>query len=253
MMRRIISVLILIAAAMLTSLPASAQDIRLGILGGANPKEGAEVSTAELTTLLKDGAAVLDVRSAKECAISHIYGSRCMPGVLRSDGTYGNDIDQIVQTYPDRSTPLVLYCNGPYCGKSRRTAQALAEKGYTNVRRYQLGLPVWRALGNTVQTDLVGLAYILKDDRTAVFVDTRAPEKFKADSIPGAVNVRPGEAKVANEDGRLPHTDKGTRIVIFGDSVEEARSVAVEVAQNAYWNSSYFGGIYEDIRRARLW
>lgn len=253
MIHSMISGLLLITAAMLTNLPASAQDIRLGILGGAKPVEGAEVSTVELTTLLKNGAAVLDVRSAKECAIAHIFGSRCMPGVLRSDGTYGDDIAQIVQTYPDRSTPLTLYCNGPYCGKSKRTAQALAEKGYTNVRRYQLGLPVWRALGNTVQTDVAGLAYILKDDRTAVFVDTRGPEKFKADSIPGAVNVRPGEAKVANEDGRLPHTDKGTRVVIFGDSVEQARTVAVEVAQNAYWNSSYFGGTYEDIRRARLW
>ena len=222
-------------------------------MGGSKPDEGAEVSTAELMALLKGGAAVLDVRSAKECAIAHIFGSRCMPGVLRSDGTYGNDIDQIVQTYPDRSTPLVLYCNGPYCGKSKRTVQPLAEKGYTNVRRYQLGLPVWRALGNTVQTELAGLAYILKDDRTAVFIDTRGSEKFKADTLPGAVNVRLGEAKVANEDGRLPHTDKGTRIVIFGDDVAQAHAVAVEVAQNAFWNSSYFGGTYEDIRRARLW
>ena len=254
MVHSMVSGLLLFTAAMLSNLTASAQDIRLGIVGGAKPDEGAEVSTAELTTLLKNGTAiVLDVRSEKECAIAHIFGSRCMPGVLRSDGTYGNDIDQIVQTYPDRSTPLVLYCNGPYCGKSKRTALALAEKGYTNVRRYQLGLPVWRALGNTVQTDLAGLTYILKDDRTAVFVDTRDPEKFKADSIPGAVNVRLGEGKVANEDGRLPFTDKGTRIVIFGDNAEQARTVAVEVAENAYWNSSYFGGTYEDIRRAGPW
>ncbi len=245
--------LLLVTAAMLTSLPASAQDIRLGLLGGAKPVEGAEVSTAEVMTLLKNGAAVLDVRSAKECAIAQIPGSVCMPGVVRSDGTYGDDVAQILQTYPDRSTPLVFYCNGPYCGKSKRTAQTLIEKGYTNVRRYQLGLPVWRALGNTVQTDLVGLAYILKDDRTAVFVDARAKAKFNAGTIPRAVNVQAGEAKVANEDGRLPHTDKGTRVVIFGDSFEQARTVAVEVAQNAYWNSSYFGGTYEDIRRARLW
>jgi hypothetical protein len=72
------------------------------------------------------------------------------------------------------------------------------EKGYANVRRYQLGLPVWRALGNTVQTDLEGLAYILKDDRTAVFVDASSPEIFKADTLPGSVNVRKGEAKAAN-------------------------------------------------------
>ena len=40
---------------------------------------------------------------------------------------------------------------------------------------------------------------------------------------------------------------------IFGDSVEQARTVAVEVAQNAFWNSGYFGATYEDIRRARHW
>jgi rhodanese-related sulfurtransferase len=176
-----------------------------------------------------------------------------MPGVLRSDGSYGDHIEQITLSYPDRTTLIILYCNGPYCGKSKRTAQSLAEKGYTNVRGYHLGLPVWRALGNTVQTDLAGLAYILTDDRTAVFVDARTADKFKAETIPGAVNVRLGETKVANEDGRLPNTDKGTRVVVFGDSGESARSVATEVAEAAYWNSSYFGGPYEDIRRARLW
>jgi hypothetical protein len=76
---------------------------------------------------------------------------------------------------------------------------------------------------------------------------------FRAGSIPGAVNIRRGEAKVANEDGRLPHADKGTRIVVFSDDTGEASAVATEVAQNAYWNSSYFGGTYEDIRDAGLW
>ncbi len=33
----------------------------------------------------------------------------------------------------------------------------LVVAGYINVRRYQLGMLVWRALGNTVQTDLAGL------------------------------------------------------------------------------------------------
>ena len=248
-----LSGILLAASAMLTISLASADDIRSGTWGDAKANEGPDISTSEMVQALKSGAAVLDVRSIKECAIAHIPGSVCMPGVVRSDGTYGDHIEQIILSYPDRATPIVLYCNGPYCGKSKRTAQSLAEKGYTNVRRYQLGLPVWRALGNTVQTDLAGLAYILKDDRTAVFVDARAPEKFKAETIPGAVNVRPGETKVANEDGRLPHTDKGTRIIIFGDSAEAARAVATEVAEAAYWNSSYFGGTYEDIRRARLW
>jgi hypothetical protein len=29
---------------------------------------------------------------------------------------------------------------GPFCGKSKRLAEELLEAGYTNVRRYQLGM-----------------------------------------------------------------------------------------------------------------
>ena len=237
----------------LLAAPASASEIKSATWGQAKPSEGAEVSTAELQKLLETDAVVLDVRSVKECALAHIPGSICMPGVLRSDGTYGDNIEQITKLYPDRKTLIVLYCNGPFCGKSKRTAAPLIEQGYTDVRRYQLGLPVWRALGNTVQTDLDGVAYILKDDRTAVFVDARSPAKFKAGTVPNAVNVGKGEAKKANEDGRLPNFDKGTRVVIFGESSEQAREVADEIAQNAYWNSSYFGGTFEDIKGAQLW
>jgi rhodanese-related sulfurtransferase len=251
-MRKHAASLLLVLSLPLAS-AAAADDIHRAVWSSGEPQDGAEVSTEELLSILEHGGAVLDVRSVKECAIAHIPGSRCMPGVVRSDGSYGDNIEQIIQAYPDRATPLVVYCNGPYCGKSRRTARSLAEKGYTNVRRYQLGIPVWRALGQMVQTDLEGLAYILKNDRTAVFVDARGSDKFKVDSIPGAVNIRRGEAKIANEDGRLPHTDKGTRIVVFSDDAGEARAVATEVAQNAYWNSSYFGGAYEEIRRAGVW
>jgi hypothetical protein len=111
--------------------------------------------------------------------------------------------------YPDTAAQLVLYCNGPYCGKSRRLSAELVKRGYTCVRRYQLGMPVWRALGNTVQTDIVGIRYILKGDRTAVMVDARSPEEFRKGSLPGAVNVGLGEAEAANEDGRLPRATRG--------------------------------------------
>jgi len=77
--------------------------------------------------------------------------------------------------------------------------------------RYQLGLPVWRALGNTVQTDFDGFAYIFNRDDTAVFVDARTPQDFLADTVACAVNTQPGEATAANDDGRLPLWDKRAR------------------------------------------
>jgi rhodanese-related sulfurtransferase len=212
--------------------------IAQAILGEANPVTP-EVSTDELKRILADASAqVLDVRSAQEHAIAHIPGSR---------NFYEKEVEQIIAAYPDPGTPLVLYCNGPYCGKSKRLSEELVKRGYTGIRRYQLGLPVWRALGNTVQTDLAGFRYILAGDRTAVYVDARTKEAFARGSLPRAVNIRKGEAEAANEDGRLPHKDKGTRVIVFGESDAEARAVAEEIARKAYWNSSYFGGSYRDL------
>jgi rhodanese-related sulfurtransferase len=80
-----------------------------------------------------------------------------------------------------------------------------------------------------------------------VYVDARSSEAFARGSLPRAVNIRKGEAETANEDGRLPHKDKGTRVIVFGETAEEARAVAQEIAHKAYWNSSYFGGTYRDL------
>ena len=198
-----------------------------------------EITTEALQRILAEGRVpVLDTRSAQEFAIAHIPGSRNL---------YEKELDHIIAAYPDPATQLVLYCNGPYCGKSRRLSAELVKRGYTGVRRYQLGMPVWRALGNTVQTDIAGFRYIYERDKTAVLVDARSPDAFRKGSLPGAVNVGPGEAEAANEDGRLPKGDKGTRVLVFADTPEQARAVATEVAHKAYWNSSYFGGTFRDL------
>lgn len=126
--------------------------------------------------------------------------------------------------------------------KSKGVSEKLLKLGYTNVKRYQLGLPVWRALGNTAETNLDGFRYVFKNDKTAVFVDARSPEEFKSGTVPGAVNVRRGL-----------HTDQGTRVIVFGRNAVEARTVAEEIAKTAYWNSSYFTGTFEELKRAGLW
>lgn len=205
----------------------------------------AEVSTEELKKILANKTEpVLDVRSATEYAIAHIPGSI---------NVYEREIEHVVQLLPDKTARFVLYCNGPFCAKSKRLSEQLVKLGYKNVRRYQLGLPVWRALGNTAQTDLEGFRYVMAKDKTAVFVDARSLHEFQKDTIPGASNLHVGEAEKANEDGRLPYRDKGTRVIVFANSLEEARAVAEEIARKAYWNSSYFGGSFENLKRAHLW
>jgi rhodanese-related sulfurtransferase len=198
-----------------------------------------EITTEELLAILATHSEpVFDVRTAKEYAIAHIPGTT---------NVYEKEVERITELYPDRSTRMTLYCNGPSCGKSKRTSEQLVAFGYTNVRRYQLGLPVWRALSQTVQTDMAGFASIFSGDRTAVFVDARTPAEFATATVPGAVSIRAGEATTANDDGRLPFQDKGTRIVVFGETAEQARVVAAEIAKKAYWNSSYLGGTVADL------
>lgn len=198
-----------------------------------------EISTETLLSILATKSEpVFDVRTAKEYAIAHI------PGTIN---IYEKEVDQIALLYPNLDQPMILYCNGPSCGKSKRTSEQLVAMGYTHVRRYQLGMPVWRALSQTVQTDMVGFDYIFKGDKTAVFVDARTPAEFTTGTVPGAVNVQKGEATAANDDGRLPFTDKGTRVVVIGNTAEQSRVVAAEIAKKAYWNSSYFGGEFADL------
>ena len=213
----------------------------LGEAGQQTP----EVTTEEVQRILAiKSEPLLDVRSAQEYAIAHIPGSINL---------YEKEVERITQAYPDKTARMVLYCNGPFCGKSKRLSEQLVKLGYTNVRRYQLGLPVWRALGHTVQTDLEGFKYVFKADKTAVYVDARSPSEVAKASVPGAVNIQAGEAEKANEDGRLPHKDKGTRVIVFADTAEEARRVAEEIARKAYWNSSYFGGTFAELKSEKLW
>jgi len=230
--------------------PATPNIFQASLLEPSQP--GKELSTERLQQILASGSMpVFDVRFELEYAISHIPGAINIPPV--NNNSVEREVSQISGLFPNNPhAEFVLTCNGPFCGKSKRVAAALASAGYDNFYRYQLGLPVWRSLGNTVETDLDGFAYIFKRDATAVFVDARSPQDFRTDTVACAVNIQPGEATAANDDGRLPLWDKGARVVVFADDPELARKVASEIAKKAYWSSSYFGGTFADLESSRL-
>ena len=218
---------------------------------GENAPKTPEISTEELKSLLASGTVLLlDTRPHLEWAISHIPGALNVapkPGMPMSQ--YTSDVAEVGRLVGgDKARPLILYCNGPFCGKSKRVSDDLLAAGYTNVRRYQLGAPVWRALGGVMVTELAGVRHILEHDRTAVFIDARDPADFAAGTLVGARNVPRskvlpgkdvGEIKAAKDDGRLPMEDHNTRIIVFGRDAEQARAVAEAVAQEAFHNVSY--------------
>src|SRR5690348_10665299 len=101
-----------------------------------------DISTAQMRRILADGSAVvLDSRPRAEFDAGHIPGAHVVNG---SGEQRMAAIERLLNG--NKSAPLVLYCNGPYCKASRRLAKELVNSGFNNVKRYQLGMPVWRAL-----------------------------------------------------------------------------------------------------------
>lgn len=221
----------------------------------------ADVSTNELCHIIENGGLMLlDARPPLEYAISHIPGAlNVAPQPGRPAHLYVSDVAEVGRLLKGaKDQALILYCNGPFCGKSKRLAAELAQAGYTNVRRYQLGAPGWRALaGSAMQTDLPALHYI-RTDLTAVWVDAREPRQFAAGTIPGARNIpasglKPGKdqgvMKDAKDDGRLPMEDHNTRVVVFGASGKDARAVADAIAREAFHNVNFVAAPFDEVRR----
>jgi len=207
-----------------------------------------EISTAELRAALADTSAIiLDARPYEEYAVSHIPAARAVPAKPgTTPALYVADAAEIAKSIPDKTQPLILYCNGLFCGRSERFADDLIKLGYRNVRRYQLGAPGWRALGGVMQVEKPALLRLLAQDATSVLIDGRAEAGAKP-RLRDAVSISLPEASKAKDDGRLPMTDHNTRIFIVATNGPEARAVAEAIVHDAFHNVTFFDGAITDL------
>ena len=221
-----------------------------------------ELSTEEFQRILAaDQDVVIDTRPHLEYSISHIPGARnvaARPGIPMS--VYVSDVAEVGRLVGgDINRPLVLYCNGPFCPKSKRLSDELRLAGHKNIRRYQLGIPVWRAFGGVTVIEPDGLRHVVARDRTAVVIDVRETDEFQRGTLPGARNIPRsavvegrdvGEIRRAKDDGRLPMQDHNTRVIVVGRSAGDARFVAQALTYEAFHNVAYFPGTFEEAKAA---
>ena len=101
-----------------------------------------EVDPAEVTELIDEGVALIDVRETDEVAAGHLPGAKHIPrGYLESR------IEGIV---PDRDAHVILYCASG--NRSAYAARTLEEDlGYTNVSSMTGGITLWKDRGYEVQ------------------------------------------------------------------------------------------------------
>lgn len=91
-----------------------------------------------------DGAVLIDVREDNEFEAGHAAGARHMGrGIIERD---------IVQTYPEKDTEIVLYCGGGY--RSALAADMLQKMGYTNVWSMDGGWKAWKESGAPIEAEM---------------------------------------------------------------------------------------------------
>jgi rhodanese-related sulfurtransferase len=169
----------LAAALAVIAVPAFAQNVFQATLAETNQKTP-EANTADVQRAFADGSAiVVDSRKRAEYVGGHIAGAK-----------NASSVDEMLKVVnSDKGKAIILYCNGQHCQASRNLSGELIAAGFTNVRRYQLGIPMWRTLNGPVEIELEGIVRIFGADHTAVYFDARSSEEFARGTLAGAHNI----------------------------------------------------------------
>ncbi len=189
----------------------------------ASANSAAPGITAEELKAILDTASypfvVIDARNPEEYQEVHIKGAINVPV---------NKFQEFKHLLPkDKSIKLIFYCNGIKCGKSKRAAKKAAEEGYTNIKVYAAGMPVWEEKGypiyagpdyqkhiETTKLSPTELQDLIKKDRTGItVVDVRDPQEYREGHIPGAINIPSGVFASKSEI-----LDKEKKIVVYCNS-----------------------------------
>lgn len=199
---------------------------------------------------MADGNAILlDSRKRSEYVAGRIAGAKS--AMLESGAAPEVLVAAVLHLAGgDKSKVLVLYCNGPHCMASREVGEQLVAAGFTNVRRYQLGMPMWRALSGPVEIELEGVLRVYKIDQTAVFLDARSEEEFSKQNLPGTYNVPLDKLPAARRKTSLSVNDFNTRIILFGRDATQPRTLADAMSKTPYQNVSYFPGTFDALAAA---
>ena len=108
-------------------------------------KGNSEVEITEAIALFKQGLLFVDARSRDDYAQGHIKGA-----VFLGVENFQELIGAFSKQYPE-TTAIVTYCSGRECSDSHDLAEDLINAGYTNVRIFIDGYPMWESQGLPVE------------------------------------------------------------------------------------------------------
>ncbi len=140
----------------------------------------------------------------------------------------------------DKDTLIVFYCEGIKCSLSPKSSKRAEGYGYTNIKIYHDGLPVWEKGGHPVYTTAKGLASYREKQIPLVLVDVRAADQVANGVIAEAVAI-PADG-IATRKADFP-ADKGAPIILYGSAEETAKAFPVVRGLGYQKTSILEGGI----------
>lgn len=113
------------------------------VLEGATP-----VTAEELSDLIKgmDNLVLIDTRRELDFKSGTIAGSVSLPTSRPSPSALANVV-------PDKTTPVVFYCDGVSCSQSIKAVKKAASYGYVNIFWFRGGMDEWVQKGFPVTHD----------------------------------------------------------------------------------------------------
>ena len=118
-------------------------------------QEGITVVDADWVKANMGTVKVYDARKKGEYVEKHIPGAVSAPYKEKSakvvDFDAAEDKFKLTKYPSDKNAPVVIYCNGPKCWKSYKSAVLLVREGYKKVYWLRDGFPGWLDKGYSTE------------------------------------------------------------------------------------------------------
>ena len=214
---------------------------------------GVEITTEELLKIMGSGDKyyLFDARPAKRFGGGHIPSA----AIGFPDGK-----DFLSVLPEDKAALLVFYCGGPTCPFTGKAVKKAQEAGYTNLKGYQAGMPVWNKAKLPLYSEPKWLAKKL--DPQHVILDVRETGASSKGHIKGAVAMPVADLQAMTQEfiktktkANMPGaSDKRAPIIVYADSEtsEEAAKGYAELRKWGYKKVTILNGGFNGWQSAGL-
>jgi rhodanese-related sulfurtransferase len=87
---------------------------------------------------------IIDSRIGSDRKLGYIAGSTSLPDTETS-------CESLARLIPEKSDPVIFYCNGPSCRRSDNAVGVAVDCGYTEVYWFRGGIEAWKANNYPIQ------------------------------------------------------------------------------------------------------